>query len=425
MRDAVRLSLWWLVILASASPAAGQEDPQGAEPAYAEPAYEVELERSSHVVRPEEERLRFSYHADKWDFEGLVATLTPSFRDERDQLGLLVARAFDWGELTAVARLTDKSLGEDVTGSVAYRRAGDAGAFGVEVTFGRADLADDDFLVDDGESQFVGRVSWRRAGGLEVLAFGASSATYDLMRATAELLDRLPRSEIVGAETLADLDVDEERLEDSAGVSVGFGGDRFEGHVYVKGGEQKLRGFFEGDDFLGFGGDLKLETRRWTVDAELDLRQIDPPDGFETFDRGRASFDVRHRPGRYEWGVGGYVQGEAESFSEIPDLYDTAGLGLTASRQLASGNRIGFWTMWEDDAPDLQVIARAAFFYRTQKREYGVGVRRDETGPPRFAEERYGPFFVFKLPFRNLVLDGDVGVQDSAYGKLSISFKKR
>jgi len=245
------------------------------------------------------------------------------------------------------------------------------------------------------------------------------------MRGTAELLERLPRSRIVGAETLADLYVDEDRLEDSAGVSVGFGRDRVKAHAYVKTGEQTLRGLFEGDDFVGFGGDLRLAAPAWSLDVELDLRQIDVSGGVDSFDRGRAAFDFLHRPGPWEWGVGGYVQGEADSYSEIPDLYDTAGLGFTGSRRLASGKRIGVWAMWEDDAPDLQVVTRAAFFYRTARREYGAGVRRDETGPPRLVEERYGPFFTFKLPFRNLLLDGHVGVQDSAYGQLSIRFKKR
>ncbi len=80
---------------------------------------------------------------------------------------------------------------------------------------------------------------------------------------------------------------------------------------------------------------------------------------------------------------------------------------------------------WEDDAPDLHVIARLAFFRRTAKREYGVGVRRDEVGPPRFEDETFGPFFFVRTPFRNLVVAGDLGVQESdVYGKLSITFKR-
>lgn len=422
MRDRWTTLLTLLAALGAALPLAAQEAAGGDAD---EPRYEIDLESTSHVVRREEDRLLFRYHADKWDFEGLAATLTPRFRDDRDQIGLLVARAFDWGELTAVARLTDKPEGGDTVAGVRFVRASAASTYGAEVTWGQADLRIDDFLVGNGENQLVGRVFWRRENGLEVTVFGATSATFDLMRGTAELLERFPRSEIAGAETLADLYVDEGRLEDSAGVAVDFGGDRLRARLYAKSGDQTVRGFVQGDDFLGFGGELRVEAPKWSLATELDLRRIDPADGFGAFERGRFLLDFRHRPGRFEWGVGGYVQGEAETYGEIPDVYDTAGLGATLSWQRAGGRRIGFWVMWENDAPDIQVIARLAAFYRSAKREYGVGLRRDEIGPPRFVKESYGPFFFLRTPFRNLVFAGDLGVQDGeVYGKLSLAFKR-
>ena len=426
MDEFFRITLAVLVLLVAPPLAADQDDPQDDEPKFA-----IDLESSSHVVRREEERLNFRYHTGTWDFEGLLASLTPRFRDDREQIGLLVARAFDWGELAAVVRLTDKPAGEDVVGGVSYQRAAGSSVtassvFGAEATFAQADLADDPFLVGDDESQLFASAYWQRANGVEVKVFAASSATFDLMRGTRQLLERFPRSVMVGAETLADLYLDEGQLEDSAGVSIGFSGSRFKAHVYAKTGEQTMRGVLDGDDMVGFGGDFRFETPALKIDAELDLRQIDPADGFDSLERGRFFADLLYRSGRFEWGLGGYVQGESGTFSEIPDVYDTAGLGFSIARRLSSERKIGIWATWEDDAPDLQVMTRAAFVYHTAEREYGIGVRRDEVGPPNFEDETFGAFFTFKTPFQNLALVGDVGFQDSeVYGKLSIEFKKR
>lgn len=417
MNNLFRIFLILLVMSVAAAPAGADST----EPPDEEPKIVVDLERTSHVVRQTEDRLNFRYRAGRWDFEGLFASLSPRFREDRDQIGILVSRIFGGGELTAVARRTDKPVGEDIVGSVSYRRTSADSAYGAEITWGQADLLIDDFLLDDGEGQFVGRAFWRRAGGLEVTVFAASSATFDLMRGTDELLERLPRSEIVGVETLADLYLDEDVLEDSAGVSVGFGRQRFEAHVYVKSGEQTIRGVPVGDDFTGFGGDFRFEASSWSLDAELDLRSVDPTDGFGSFDRGRFLLDFRHRPGRLEWGVGGYLQGESEAFIDIPDFYDTAGVGLTVSKKRDSGNRIGLWAMWEDNAPEVQVITRLGVFYHRAERQYGVGVRRDE----RINDESVGPFFFFKTAFGNVLLDADLGVQDGdAYGTLSLGFKR-
>lgn len=425
MRHTLPSFLLSLVALGAATPAAA--DPPAASPAAPpdEPRMAVELESSSHVVRREEERLLVRYDAGAWDFEGLVASVAPRFREDRDQIGLAVSRLFGAAELTAVARMTDKPGGEDTVLGVRYTRPAANAAYGADVVWGRADLRIDDYLVGDGEQQLAGRAFWRRKDGFEVALFGAASATYDLMRGAGELLERLPRSKIVGAETLTDLDVDEARLEDSAGVAVGFRRPAWRARVYAKSGRQLVRGVLEKDDFMGYGGEVHVAARQWSLDAELDLRRLDTAGGFDSFDRGRVLVDFRHRPGRLEWGVGGYVQGEAQSFDEIPDLYDTAGLGFTASWQRASGRRLGLWLTWEDDSPDLQVMSRLALFSRSREREYGVGVRRDEVGPTRFKDETYGPFLFGSLPLGRVVIQGDVGVQDGdAYGRLTIGLKR-
>lgn len=432
MKNLFRISLILLGVSVVAPPlGADSNTPSGDEPQFV-----IDLESTSHVVRQDEDRLNLRYNTGKWRFEGLAASLSPRFRDDSDQIGVLVQRAFCWGELTAVARQTNKPIGDDIVASVSYQRTSGEQAYGGELTFGQADLASDDFVLPDGEDQFVGRVFWRRggnqAGGLEVSLFAAGSATFDLTRnltrgegVTDQLLRALPRSEIVGGETLTDLYVDEDVLEDSAGVVVGFARQHFNAHVYAKGGEQTIRGIPFGDDFTGFGADVHIAFDSWSLDTEFDVRQIDPTDGFGSLDRGRLLFDFRHRPGRWTWGLGGYMQGESESLSEIPDFYDTAGFGVTLARGLASGREIGLWTMWEDNAPEEQVISRLGVFYRASEREYGVGVRRDEIGTLRFKEETIGPFFFFKIPLAKLLLDANLGVQDGeTYGQLSIAFKR-
>ncbi len=422
MPDSLKIPLIICVALAATLPLAADPDSSAADQ---EPKFTLDFESSSHVVRQEDERINFRYYADKWTVEGLLASLTPRFREDRSQTGVSLSRAFGAAELTALFRFTDKSLGEDTVASLRFARAG----YGAELTFAQADLAVDNFLAGDSEDQFVGRLFWRLENGVEFTLFGAASGTFDLMRGTGELLDRLPRSEIVGAETLADLYVDEERLEDSAGLSVGFERDGWSALVYVKSGEQTLRGFVVGDDFTGFGGRLEIDRDRWSLSTELDLRQLDTPEGF-SFERGRFLIDFTQRSGRLEWGLGGYVQGESEKFTDIPDIYDTAGLGLTAAWTLGSGKQIGFWAMAEDNAPDFQTISRLAFFRQSAsrgsgERRYGLGVRRDEIGQGQFGEEEIGPFVFGSITAGNVVFDGDLGVSDGdAYGRLSIGFRR-
>lgn len=419
-----------LALLLSGPPLAAQDDPGDASENDAAGRFTVEIESSSHVVRRENDRLNVRFRGDVWSFEGLVAQPAPLFQESRDQLGLLASRAFGENEITALFRFTDKPGGEDLVGSLLFARpTGAGGAWGVDLTFAQSDLASDFFIAEDDETQLHGRLFWRGGSGFELELFASDKITFDLSRGTAALLRRLPRSEIVGAETLADLYLDEGRLEDSAGARVGWRRDDWQAKVYLKSGEQTLRGFPVGDDFTGFGGELHLDTGRIVLHTEVDLRQVDSADGFDGFDRGRVLVDFRHRPGRIEWGLGGYVQGESESFDEIPDVFDTAGLGATFAWSLRSGRKLGLWAMSEEDAPDSERIARLAFFTARPsgagaERRWGLGVRRDEIGEARFVDETFGPFFFAEGQFGRLILNGDVGVQDGdAYGRITFGFR--
>ena len=390
-----------------------------------EPLWAIDVERSSHVARREADRLNVGLDTGTWKFGAMVASLNPRFQDDREQLGLSAGfegRDFEW---TATARLTDKPVGDDLAAGVRFATTGRA-AWGAEVIWGQADLADDAFLLPDDETQIVGKIFYGHETGLSAELFVHDRANFDLMRGVDQLLVRLPRSEIVGAETLADLDVDENRLEYAAGLRVGFGSGAWHAEVYAKSGEQLLRGVDDADDMIGFGGRLTVAAETWSLNTELDLRQISPADDFiDPFDRGRILVDFEHRPGSFHWGVGVYIQGEAESFDEILDVYDTAGLGLSASWGLSSGNRIGFWAMAEEDAPDFERIGRLAFFHRTDHREIGVGVRRDQIGRSRFQDETFGPFVSAEIRLGNLILDGDLGVQDGeAYGFVSLGYRR-
>ncbi len=392
----------------------------------AEPKFVLDLERSSHIARREEDRLLFRTKAGDWDFAALYAVLTPEYREDRDQLGLLASGSLGRHRLTAVVRHTDKSRGEDSLASVHWETTRASGsAVGGELTWGQADFADDGFLAgDDGEDQMVARAFLRFSGGFEVELFGVRSGTFDVMRGTRRLLERLPRTHIAGAETLGDLYLDEERLEDTVGLRVGYRRGSLRGTFYAKGGEQTIRGVPEADDVVGFGGELHFDGKAWTLTAELDMRELDSSDGI-SFRRGRLLVDYSHRIGRFEWGLGTYLNGESETFREIPDLYETAGVGVTGAYQLARGGWLGGWFMAEEDAPDFQQVTRLAVFYRTDAKQYGVGLRREETGRSRFVEDDIGPFFFARTDWKAMAVDGDVGYIDGdIYGKLSIGFRR-
>ena len=248
-----------LALLLSGPPLAAQDDPGDASENDAAGRFTVEIESSSHVVRRENDRLNVRFRGDVWSFEGLVAQPAPLFQESRDQLGLLASRAFGENEITALFRFTDKPGGEDLVGSLLFARpTGAGGAWGVDLTFAQSDLASDFFIAEDDETQLHGRLFWRGGSGFELELFASDKITFDLSRGTAALLRRLPRSEIVGAETLADLYLDEGRLEDSAGARVGWRRDDWQAKVYLKSGEQTLRGFPVGDDFTGFGGEIGI-----------------------------------------------------------------------------------------------------------------------------------------------------------------------
>jgi len=415
----VCLALLVPALLSGASLTAQTEPPD-------EPKFVLDLERSSHIARREANRLLFRTKAGGWDFAALYAVLTPEYRGDQDQIGLLASGSLGRHRITTVVRHTDKVRGEDSLASIHWETTRPSGwVAGGELTWGQADLGGDGFLVGDDEDQMVVRAFLRLSGGLEFSLLGAQSGTFDLMRGTRALLERLPRTRIVGAETLGDLYLDEERLEDTVGLSVGYRRGRLRGTFYVKGGEQTIRGVGEGDDVVGFGGELHVDGKSWTLTAELDLRELDTADGISSFRRGRLLADYSQRLGRFEWGLGTYLNGESETFREIADLYETAGAGLTGAFELARGGWLGFWLMAEEDAPDFQQVTRLAAFYRTDAKEYGVGLRSEETGRSRFVEDDLGPFFFARTLWKGLAVDGDVGYIDGdIYGKLSIGFRR-
>lgn len=403
-----------------------------ADPEPQEPRWSFDLERSSHIVRSEDERFNFDYNGEVWRFGALVGSQTPFFEDSRDLFGLSAGRRFGRQEIRGVLRYTEKTFGEDVILGVHYARELAGGSrLGVELISGSADLGEDAFLDEFDANPVVGRLFWSRADdrfGVELLF--ADTATFDFNRSTDDLLRRLPRSILVGVETLADVNPDEARLETSAGLRVHWKRDAWDASVYAKSGDQTLRGLPVADDMLALGGDLELHTGNWRARVEVDLRQIDLAGGFGDLDRGRVLIDLGHRLGRLSWGLGTYVQGEAESFADIVDVYDTAGIGARLGWRLGGGRgrperTVGIWLMYEEDAPDFQKVGRLAVFYKKGDMEYGVGLRRDEVGRRRFRVEDTGPLFIVKRSWRNLHVDLDLAVVDGeGIGRLSIGFRR-
>lgn len=384
-----------------------------------EPRWTAELESSSHVVRDEDERFSFSSHAGKWRYKGTVASLTPPFQESQEQAGVFLARRFGVSELLGTFRYTSTPGDANVAASVGYVRERGEGKMGGEITFVSADLPALGFVFQENDDPVAGRFFFHRKKGLDFDVFFRSNTTFDLRRPTEELLDRLPRSMIVGAETLADLYIDEGRLENAFGASVGFQLGITHATVYLKSGDQTLPGLPDGEDFLGFGAEVDVEGASFAVHSEIDMRQIDSLDGITSFNRGRALLDYRQETERYEWGGGLYVQGETESYSEIPDFYDTAGIAAKFGVKLRSGKRMGGWLMAEDNAPAFQKITRLAFYLRADEREWGVGVRRDEIGRQRFAQEEIGGFVFGRLPVGGYELRGDLGfISSDAYGRI-------
>lgn len=383
------------------------------------PRWSAELESSSHVVRDEDERFSFSYRAGKWRYKGTVASLTPPFQESQEQAGFFLGRRFGVSELLATVRSTSTPGDSNVAASVGYVRQRGEGRMGGEITFVSADLPALGFIFQEDENPVAGRFYFHRDHGLEFDVFFRSSTTFDLRRPTEELLDRLPRSTIAGAETLADLYIDEGRLENSFGASVGFQLGITHATVYLKSGDQTLPGLPSGEDLLGFGAEVDVKGESFSIHSEIDMRQIDSFDGFTSFNRGRFLVDYRQESQRFEWGGGLYVQGETESYSEIPDFYDTAGIAAQFGVKLRNGKRMGGWLMAEDNAPAFQKITRLAFYLRGDEREWGVGVRRDQVGRQRFVEDKYGPFVFGRLPVGGYELRGDLGYQSSdVYGRI-------
>jgi len=420
-------TLWLLSAILLASPISAQGTNHDGE----DSGTVVEVERTSHVVRAEEERLLARFGTGRWRFAALVGTRTPRFFEDENRFGLGVETSFGDHAFTFVARSTEGDEGgEEIAASLRWATSLESGSeLAAELTWATDDLASDGFLLGDEEEIFAGRVLYRRPTGLGLELFASESGSFDLRRGTREILDRLPRSEIFGVETLADLYVDEGRLEDAVGAAVGKQSDTLSWRLYVKSGEQTIRGVFEGDDVLGFGGEIDYRGERFEVRTELDVRNLDTPDGIANFHRGRLFVDLLARLGRFELGAGGYLQGESDLLEEIPDVYDTAGLAFGGAYELSSGRAFGLWAMAEDNAPDFQKIARLAAFYRPPGGgwEAGLGARRDELGRSNFEREETGPFAYFegRFPGSRFELETHVGTIDGeTYGRLLIRFAR-
>lgn len=428
----IQKTCWILFFALASTPLIAQENHQSSADqaqdgtvAGDEPRWQIEFASSPHVVREEEDFLSLRYNTDTWKYEAQVGTVGQQFREQNNQAGISARRGFGSNDLQTTLRFTDKENGEDIVGGLRWDRSlSGGGAFTVDLTFAQADLASDLYVLSDSETQLAFRGSWQSAKGFEVYVTAADKADYDLERGTRELLRLLRRTRIGGAETLADLTLDEERLEDSVGAGIAFSRGLVDVDAYFKTGEQTLRGIPVPDDLVGFGAHVRIGNDRWHLRTELDVRELETVDAFN-FSRGRLLIDFAQHIGRWEWGVGSYLQGEADSLTGVADLYETAGVALKLNRKLKNERRIGFWTMIEDNSPDFQKMLRVAFFMEKDDWQYGGGVRRDEVGRVRFLEETFGPFVFGRIPLKNRYLEGHIGIQDSeAYGMISLSLRR-
>ncbi len=279
-------------------------------------------------------------------------------------------------------------------------------------------------LVGGDDQQLYSRVEWRMQNGWNVSAFAADRVTFDMTRDTDDLLERLPRSRIVGAETLTDRYIDEDRVQDFTGLSVGKDGQRHSWRLFYKSGEQQLRGIEIAEDLTGFGGEYRLRGETTRVDAEVQLNQLEFGPG--SVERARVLIDLQQRFGNWTFGLGTYAEGENETLSDLFDDYSTAGVGLTVSKRTLSGAEWGSWAMLEDDAADFQKIARLAAFLRRGKLEYGLGVRADEVGRDRFETQEVGPFLYGKRPIGSRwALDAHLGaINSEGYGRLLLTARR-
>ena len=384
-----------------------------------EPVWSFEIERSSHIVRREEDRFLLRYLKGPWNFGVLAASLEPQFRDSESQVGLEASRAWGRHDLRAAVRQTEIDRGEEVVGGVRWSMGLRSSRIGVDAVAGGSDLGEDDFLVG-AVDETVGSVSFFREAenGIDVEVFAHKNVTWELSHGTDLLLERLSRTKIAGVETLADVDPDENRIEDAVGVRVGFGNEHFGGHVYGKSGEQLVRGISQADDMTGFGGDLHFNADSWGAELEVDLRQVETNDGFD-IERGRTRLNYWQRLGSIEWALGLFVQGEAQAYTEIFDIYDTGGAALSLTWHRGAESAFGIWAILEQDEPDFEEVGRVAFFYERGDRAYGLGVRRDEVGRERFRTEETGPMVFTRGRFGRFHIDTELSVIDGeAVGRL-------
>ncbi len=388
----------------------------------------VDLESSSHIVRDKEDRLLVGWGLGKLRFLALYANIDPDFRDDRNRLGLAATYRLDSHYFRALVRATEKSSDDDLLAALTWSSELGGGRLGVEVAAGTASLRDDGFLVsnDQEEDQLHARLYFHAASGLEFAAFTSSAGTFDMMRPVDKLLERLPRSKLVGIETLADRYPDEDRVEDSSGASIGYRSERFSGSLYAKSGDQWIRGIPSPDEMSGLGGHLHYSGEGLELDFELDLRSLDPGGNLDTIERGRLLVDYAQDFGRYGLGLGAYVQGQSSTLGDLVDDYETAGAAARLERESAGGRTLGLWLMLEDDAPDFHKIARLAAFWDSGQGEMGLGVRADQVGRDRFEENDLGPFAYINRPLANgSILDAEIGfVGDEVFGRVNIRIKR-
>jgi len=390
------------------------------------PTWSIDAERSSHIVRDGEDRLLVGWRGGRWRIQGLYANLEPAFRDDRNQLGLAATYSTDRQHLQVVVRATDRNQGDDdQLVSLGWTLSDFAGgALSAEVTAGSADLTAEGFRVGGDDQQLYGQIEWRLPSGWHASVFAADRGTFDMTRDTDQLLERLPRSRIVGAETLADRYIDENRLQDFTGVSVGKDGQRHSWRAFFKSGEQQLRGIERAEDLTGYGGEYRLRGKATRIDAEVQINQLDI--GPTSLERGRFLIDFRQRFGNWSFGLGTYAEGENETLSDLLDDYSTAGAGVSVSRRSGGGGEWGTWMMLEDDAADFQKTARLAVFLRRDELEYGLGVRAEEIGRDRFKEEEVGPFLYARRPIAGRWnLDAHIGaINSEGYGRLLLTARQ-
>lgn len=374
------------------------------------PAYALQIERSSHLLRKYDTLLATVPVGAAWTIQGVVYDAKDLIGTTR-AIGLGAKGALGKTRISASVSAPNEALGDALV-SVKAERVYGSTAVGVQATRAGG-TADATFVRANA-----------RHGRWDASIFAGKNTTFSTKGLPEELLLPLPIARLLGVNTLVGTELAENIIEKRVfGASIGYARGPVKASAQYRRGTQ-YAGFLDDELFTAIETAVSYAGRGNAGRLEAGVRMVTANRYANALFETRFLTELERKGDTVEAGVGAYLHGFGDSVSSCIKFRDA--LGAAAELRVRTGDLwYGLRTHFDRDGMRHHDVLRIAGTLRAHGREAIVGVRRDTNGYGHDGAA-LGGFVGYQGPIgKRLSLQGEIGYMiDRPYGTIMLALRQ-